>query len=458
MFYVNPLSIIHKTATFHKPIGTNFTTMTGLGDPHYAYTHLHDLEPEQGRQLYSQTIKELTGSAERRHQAQYETAVRNPRTLYDAPHIPNFDLASINEIVQQPYPSPQMHMNSPSGKRRQTSTDQVHRAVLPKHGDPNVTSFMREPYAPTDVTHQGAPQRSFYQKDTQVSRNSIRNSDTTPTRGGDDAQLQTNSLSAYSETFYPSSPLQQQIQVSATTPNSRWAQAREYRRRVHQPPHIDARDDPTIAELEHDAELWVSELITAISNIENVKDTEVSHARRMFFPENLSPLVIEATSREIFTALMDRCKHGFRGPTSFNKALKPHKDSEADKLALCRERMENVVDVLAVNKRVCKDVLYEDWKIRLFVNHPLAYDKEKDSQKGSNDQRRLRLEREREKLRQTEEELRVVRDVKEAEASNKLRTFHSGEDATLCSGGKFVQGTHEQLDEEMGNKVKRQRV
>ena len=75
--------------------------------------------------------------------------------------------------------------------------------------------------------------------------------------------------------------------------------------------------------------------------------------------------------------------------------------------------MQNVVNALLWNKRVAKDVLFEDWKIRLLVNHPLAYDKEKDSQKGSNDQRRKRLESEREKLRQTEQELLAHRSSQE---------------------------------------------
>lgn len=71
--------------------------------------------------------------------------------------------------------------------------------------------------------------------------------------------------------------------------------------------------------------------------------------------------------------------------------------------------MRNVVSALMWNKRVCKDVLYEDWKIFLLVNHPKAYDKEKDCQKGSNDQRRARQVGEREKLKRTEEELLAYR-------------------------------------------------
>jgi hypothetical protein len=186
-------------------------------------------------------------------------------------------------------------------------------------------------------------------------------------------------------------------------------QAREYRRRVHELPYHDTRSDSTIREVEHDAEFWVRQLILAMTNVTNVKDTGNSHAKRLFVPNSYDPLLIECTCRQIFTSLLDRCISGFRGPAQFNKALKPGKDCEADLTGTCKERMRKVVNALMWNKRVCKDVLYEDWKILLLVNHPLAYDKEKDCQKGSNDQRRERQVREREKLKRTEEELLVYR-------------------------------------------------
>lgn len=140
-------------------------------------------------------------------------------------------------------------------------------------------------------------------------------------------------------------------------------------------------------------------------NISNVKDRDNSHAKKMFSPNCYDALLIESTSREIFLALLDRCKHGFRGPTQFDKSLKPVRDVDCDRDAVCIERLRNIIQALKWNKRVCKDVLYEDWKIILLVNHPLAYDKEKDSQKDSNDQRRARQIEERERLRKSEEEL-----------------------------------------------------
>lgn len=78
---------------------------------------------------------------------------------------------------------------------------------------------------------------------------------------------------------------------------------------------------------------------------------------------------------------------------------------------MCEERIQNVVKVLSWNKRACKDMLYEDWKIKLLVNHPLSYDKEKDSQKGSNDQRKRRQLAAQEKMEKTEEELRAYRET-----------------------------------------------
>lgn len=192
-------------------------------------------------------------------------------------------------------------------------------------------------------------------------------------------------------------------------PKNRWQQARDYRLQVHESPQIDPRTDYTIAQVEAAAEAWVQRLIAAMSNTQNVKDTLHSHHRRLFLPENRDDKLIEASCREIFVALVDRCKHGFRGPPQFNKALRANGPLEPDRTARCEERLLNVVKVLAWDKRACKDVLYEDWRIKLLVNHPLTYDKEKDAQKGSNDQRRKKQLQERETVERTQEELRALR-------------------------------------------------
>ncbi|OAG10047.1 uncharacterized protein CC84DRAFT_460696 [Paraphaeosphaeria sporulosa] len=194
-------------------------------------------------------------------------------------------------------------------------------------------------------------------------------------------------------------------------PQSRWSQARNYRVKVYEPPYLDPHTDDSIAHVETNAELWVEQLMLSMTNIKDVKDPANSHHCRLFSSESIDPLLIEACSREIFTALMDRCKNGFRGPPAFNKALNANHRLEPDRTATCEERIRNVVQVLSWNKRACKDVLYEDWKIKLLVNHPLSYDKEKDSQKGSNDQRRKRQLAAQEKMEKTEEELRAYREA-----------------------------------------------
>ena len=204
-------------------------------------------------------------------------------------------------------------------------------------------------------------------------------------------------------------PCHQDNIAIAPTISHRWDNAREYRRRVQHAPQVDPESDASIQDVERNAEFWVRQLVLAMINLEDIKDTENSTAARTFQPGAYDSLLLEATCREIFLALIDRCNNGFRGSAQFNKALKPNRGLEADAKALCVERMRNVVNVLLWNKRVAKDVLHEDWKIRLLVNHPLSYDKEKDLQKGSNDQRRKRLEAEREKLRKTEEELLAYR-------------------------------------------------
>ncbi|KAF2871368.1 hypothetical protein BDV95DRAFT_668032 [Massariosphaeria phaeospora] len=139
--------------------------------------------------------------------------------------------------------------------------------------------------------------------------------------------------------------------ASAPPAASRWEQAREYRRRVHEPPQVDARTDTTILEVELNAEFWVGQLTQAMANIKNVKDTEGSHAKKMFLPDSSDPLLIEATCREIFSSLIDRCNNGFRGPSNFNKALKLNKETESDSTATCEERLQNIIRALTWNKR-----------------------------------------------------------------------------------------------------------
>ncbi|KAH7130065.1 hypothetical protein B0J11DRAFT_406183, partial [Dendryphion nanum] len=145
--------------------------------------------------------------------------------------------------------------------------------------------------------------------------------------------------------------------------------------------------DPTISSIITYPEFWVTQITHALTNTVSVKDRPNSHAAKLFSPSTYDALLIESTARAIFLALLDRCIHGFRGPPSFDKSLGKGKESEADRMAGCRERLGNVITALRWNKRICKDVLWEDWKIRLLVNHPCCYDREKDLQMGSNEQR-----------------------------------------------------------------------
>lgn len=274
----------------------------------------------------------------------------------------------------------------------------------------------------------------------------------------------------------PYIPLNAYEKPAAQTPLNRWQQARDYRRKVYEPPYVDPRADYTIAYVEENAEFWVDRICIALSNTQDVKDTPNSHHRRLF-TEGIDPLLIEACSREIFIALIDRCKYGFRGPPAFDKALKASHQLELDRTATCEQRIENVIRVLSWNKRACKDVLYEDWKIRLLVNHPLSYDKEKDSQKGSNDQRRKRQLAEREMMKRTAAELRAYRESHGEATMNEVGTGHHDDD-NGCKGNTHPEGPsyiprgssyehHEvrsPLEEEIaygqaeGNVVKRRRI
>lgn len=197
--------------------------------------------------------------------------------------------------------------------------------------------------------------------------------------------------------------------------------------------------------MEADADVWVSQLVDAMKNTDDVKDLQNSHHRRLFLPKKTDDLLIDACCCAIFEALIDRCRYGFRGPAQFNKALKPMHGLELDRTATCEVRIRNVVRVLRWNKRVCKDVLYEDWKIRLLVNHPLSYDKEKDNQKGSNDQRRKRQLEQVEKLKETEEKMKETeKKLKDFEDTNDPARNKDVDDA--CVAGFPVYGTSDVND------------
>src|SRR4051794_34370381 len=87
-------------------------------------------------------------------------------------------------------------------------------------------------------------------------------------------------------------------------PSNRWDNSREYRRRVQQPPQVDPLSDPSIQDVEQNAEFWVRQLVVAMINLENIKDTENSSAARTFRPAEYDSLLLEATCREIFLALI----------------------------------------------------------------------------------------------------------------------------------------------------------
>ncbi|KAF1955834.1 hypothetical protein CC80DRAFT_548902 [Byssothecium circinans] len=309
-----------------------------------------------------------------------------------SPRAPAAQFPSLNALVQQ-HAQPQQNL-----------FDHPYRPLLPKTGNAVPTNTPLIGHAPVADFFTAPDHRQAYTNTAPLDAATYADwqpqhhlpEETTPAHHTNTPPLPNNTST------YPSPP----TQTPHPHPPNRWYQAHAYRLQVHEPPQIEPSTDPTIAQVTHSAEHWVVTLIHAITNTTSVKDTPTSHALRTFLPSAYDPFLIEATARQILTLLLDRCTHGFRGPAAFNKALKPARDLEADRTATCEERMRNVVEVLRWNKRACKDVLYEDWKIRLLVNHPLAYDREKDCQKGSNDQRRKRLVQERERLRGVEEELR----------------------------------------------------
>lgn len=361
--------------------------------------------------------------------------------------------------------------------QQRTSPDHCFRPLLPK---PVSTTQYSRPATlpPTSPSHYALPRSPWApaQNNAQDPHDHHQTQYSTPTTH----HPYDPAISPRRETIPPitqlSSPAPAQHHPPRAQPN-RWQQAREYRRRIYEPPSLDPSLDPTIASVRASAETWITHLIHAMTNTSSVKDTPASHHRRLFLSPGLDPLLIEAACREIFTVLLDRCENGFRGPAHFNKALKTGHKLEPDRTATCEERLRNVVKVLAWNKRACKDVLYEDWKIRLLVNHPLAYDREKDAQKGSNDQRRRRQLEERERMERTEEELRAWREggggaaLGEGEGEGGGREvgelvrqadggleWAGGHDARRCGGVGGLLGKRAAFDQLDGSDSKRRRV
>ncbi|KAF2121058.1 hypothetical protein BDV96DRAFT_640471 [Lophiotrema nucula] len=166
--------------------------------------------------------------------------------------------------------------------------------------------------------------------------------------------------------------------------------AATFRNQITMKPHGDLGTDATIAAVELNRSAWIVSMVKAVYNLVNINDRPKANQCNLFRRGTSSCIhveVVESACHAVFDALLDRCKHGFRGPKSENHALNAGAGRILDKTANCTTRLQNVVDALKTHKTVCRDILYDQFKRQLLVNHPLKYSDKKKGHLGCNNQK-----------------------------------------------------------------------
>ncbi|KAF3003426.1 hypothetical protein E8E13_001314 [Curvularia kusanoi] len=157
-------------------------------------------------------------------------------------------------------------------------------------------------------------------------------------------------------------------------------------------------DDETIDIVESHREYYISEMIHAVYNMEDVQDNSTFRGRTMMdrtHPDHHSPYDVEATCRYLFIVIIDRCNEGYRGLASHNRLLAPKPDPQ-DVEGDCQQRINNVIRALRDWKSICREVLLEDSKVNQLANAPASLWKDKRLQQGNNKQKKASLQKDRE--------------------------------------------------------------
>ncbi|KAF2268725.1 hypothetical protein CC78DRAFT_540572 [Lojkania enalia] len=182
------------------------------------------------------------------------------------------------------------------------------------------------------------------------------------------------------------------IQLTYT---NNWNAAYEYNRTVTVAPFLDHKSDETILQVLQDREFWVGSLVAAIINLENVRDRVGSYERK-FFLQKLDMKAIESVARTIFAALIDQVVQGYRGfRQSRLYSATPNEEFKDDQCGDCLTRISNVINVLRMDKKVCKGVINDSTRILDLVFAPLKVAKTKLDNERNNDQKRQVTEKRR---------------------------------------------------------------
>lgn len=158
-----------------------------------------------------------------------------------------------------------------------------------------------------------------------------------------------------------------------------------YRRRVTQPAKFTRPDDTTIDQVIANREHFVSEMVQAVYNMEDIHDNLTFRAAAMFVigsTNQVSGHDVEAACRLLFDIIIDRCENGYRGPASIDRNLQ--KGDRIDRDGTCEARMQNVITALRDWKSVCKEILSSDAKIEHLANAPANVWKDKKEQQKNN--------------------------------------------------------------------------
>ncbi|OCK83597.1 hypothetical protein K432DRAFT_390274 [Lepidopterella palustris CBS 459.81] len=170
--------------------------------------------------------------------------------------------------------------------------------------------------------------------------------------------------------------------------------ARRYRNRVRTLPYINPANDATIASVEGDRDNWIKKIYNAMVRGDLACDGPSAKSRKHWVQTPYFDVgEIKWASIELFEAVMDHCKNGFRLEKEDNKC--PPAASRAnpsDREATCKERITTIIESLEKEKTVCDDMMEGGKHIKMFVNAPLTYTKSKISNRNSNNQKKKMLE------------------------------------------------------------------
>ncbi|KAF2121059.1 hypothetical protein BDV96DRAFT_594311 [Lophiotrema nucula] len=149
----------------------------------------------------------------------------------------------------------------------------------------------------------------------------------------------------------------------------KWQEAFDHDSRVTCARDLDPQMDFTIVKVLKQRDWWVGELLQAMLNLCNIRDPHGPEVR-LFTPghKHYDERNIEAKCWLLFGILIDQVTNGYRGSRSQSLA----KTKRDDRHVNAEQRIQNVVQALKFDKRVCKDVLQDPTRINDLVYAPLA--------------------------------------------------------------------------------------